>query len=228
LKPSSKLFIASSSDLPRLSAGAASAPDAVESGCRRRFASGSGLHLLEGLVDVHRRFLPEAARDQRRERDDETDHDDLDDHERHGPPIDLSGRDLGDRLARDLVVVVVHRRHASQVKKGKTEGRVHERRLHVHGEQHAEPDQIDAELLGHGADQRNHDERELEEIEEECEQEDQDVDDDQEAELAARQAGQQVLDPHGPSTAWNDKLNTVEPIRMKRTKHDSFIVESIA
>jgi len=31
-----------------------------------------------------------------------------------------------------------------------------------------------------------------------------------------------------PSTAWNDRLNTVEPIRMKSTKQDSFIVESIA
>ena len=32
----------------------------------------------------------------------------------------------------------------------------------------------------------------------------------------------------GPSTAWNDRLNTVEPIRMKSTKQDSFIVASIA
>ena len=32
----------------------------------------------------------------------------------------------------------------------------------------------------------------------------------------------------GPSTPWNDRLNTVEPIRMNRTKHDSFIVVSIA
>ena len=32
----------------------------------------------------------------------------------------------------------------------------------------------------------------------------------------------------GPSTPWNDRLNTVEPIRMKSTKHDSFIVVSIA
>jgi len=32
----------------------------------------------------------------------------------------------------------------------------------------------------------------------------------------------------GPSTPWNDRLNTVEPIRMKRTKQESFIVWSIA
>ena len=51
-------------------------------------------------------------------------------------------------------------------------------------------------LSATGADQRHDDERELEEVEEEGQQEEQDVDDDQEAELAARQAGQQVLDPH--------------------------------
>ena len=62
-------------------------------------------------------------------------------------------------------------------------------------QQHAEPDQVDAELFGDRADQRDHDERQLEEVEEEREEEDQDVDHDQEAELAARQAGQQVLDP---------------------------------
>ena len=32
----------------------------------------------------------------------------------------------------------------------------------------------------------------------------------------------------GPSTPWNDRLNTVEPTRMKSTKHESFMVESIA
>ena len=50
-------------------------------------------------------------------------------------------------------------------------------------------------LSATGAEQRHDDERELEEVEEERQQEDQDVDDDQEAELAAGQAGQQVLDP---------------------------------
>ena len=32
----------------------------------------------------------------------------------------------------------------------------------------------------------------------------------------------------GPSTAWNDRLKTVEPIRMKSTKLEIFIVVSIA
>ena len=32
----------------------------------------------------------------------------------------------------------------------------------------------------------------------------------------------------GPSTPWNARLKTVAPIRMNSTKHDSFIVESIA
>jgi hypothetical protein len=50
-------------------------------------------------------------------------------------------------------------------------------------------------FLRNGPDQRDHDERELEEIEEEREHEDQDVDDDEEAELSAGQARQQVLDP---------------------------------
>ena len=72
---------------------------------------------------------------------------------------------------------------------------MHERGLHVHAEQHAEPDQVDAELLRHRPEQRHDDERELEEVEEEREQEDEDVDDDQEADLPAGQVEQQVLDP---------------------------------
>ena len=59
-------------------------------------------------------------------------------------------------------------------------------------EDHAEPDQVDAELLRGGAEQRDDDEGELEEIEEERQEEDEDVDDDQEADLCrpvARSAG---------------------------------------
>ena len=52
--------------------------------------------------------------------------------------------------------------------------------------------------FSHGAQQRHHDERQLEEVEEEGEQEDEDVDDDEEAQLPARQVQQQVLDPHVP------------------------------
>src|SRR5207245_493180 len=58
------------------------------------------------------------------------------------------------------------------------------------------PDEVDAELVGDRAHERDHDERELEEIEEERENENQQVDDDQEPELAARQRREQVLDPH--------------------------------
>ena len=50
-------------------------------------------------------------------------------------------------------------------------------------------------LSAAGRQQRHDDEGELEEVEEEGQEEDQDVDDDQEADLAARQRGQQVLDP---------------------------------
>ena len=78
---------------------------------------------------------------------------------------------------------------------------MHEARLHVDAEQHAEPDQVDAERLRRGRQQRHDDEGELEEIEEEGEHEDEDVDDDQEADLAAGKADQQVLDPAMPVDA---------------------------
>jgi hypothetical protein len=72
---------------------------------------------------------------------------------------------------------------------------VHERGLHVHPQQHAEPDQVDAQLLGRRRQQRHDDEGQLEEIEEEGQQEDQNVHHDQEADLTAGQAAQQMLDP---------------------------------
>ena len=72
---------------------------------------------------------------------------------------------------------------------------MHEARLHVDAEQDAEPDQVDAELVRRGRQQRHDDEGELEEIEEEGEEEDEQVDDDQEADLAAGQRDQKVLDP---------------------------------
>ena len=61
--------------------------------------------------------------------------------------------------------------------------------------QHAEPDQVDAELLSHRAQQRHDDEGELEKIEEESQHEGERVDDDKKPDLAARQAGEQALDP---------------------------------
>ena len=63
---------------------------------------------------------------------------------------------------------------------------MHEARLHVDAEQHAEPDEVDAERLGGAGEQRHDDEGELEEIEEEREHEDDGVDDNEEADLSAR------------------------------------------
>jgi len=67
----------------------------------------------------------------------------LDQHKRHGAPVDLPGGDAGNRLSGDLVDEVPERRHAAQIEQRETERRVHERGLHVHPEQHAEPDQVD-------------------------------------------------------------------------------------
>ena len=64
------------------------------------------------------------------------------------------------------------RRDAAQVEQREAEGRVHEGGLHVDAEQHAEPDEVDAERLGHRREQRDDDEGDLEEVEEEREEED--------------------------------------------------------
>ena len=98
---------------------------------------------------------------------------------------------------RDTVHVLLVGRDRAQEKQRKAEGRVHERGLHVHGQQHAEPDQIDPHLLGHRAQQRHHDEREFKVVQEEGQEEDHEVDHDQEAHLTAGQAGQQMLHPLG-------------------------------
>ena len=91
-------------------------------------------------------------------------------------------------LARHAVDIRHLRRHGAQEEQREAEGRVHERGLHVHAQHHAEPDQVDAELVGGGPEQRDDDEGQLEEVEEEGEEEHQDVDEDQEADLAARAA----------------------------------------
>src|SRR5439155_4063892 len=83
----------------------------------------------------------------------------------------------------------------AQIEQGKAEWRMHERGLHVDAEQNAEPDEIDAELLRHRPEQRHDDEGELEEIKKEGEHEAQEIGDDEEAELTARQAEQEMLDP---------------------------------
>ena len=77
---------------------------------------------------------------------------------------------------------------------------MHERGLHVDAEHHAEPDQVDAELLRRRPEQRNDDEGELEEVEEEGEHEDEDVDEDQEADLAAGQRVSRCSTHMWPST----------------------------
>src|SRR5690606_17946845 len=69
------------------------------------------------------------------------------------------------------------------------------RGLHVDAEDHAEPDEVDAELVGRSRQERNDDEGDLEEIEEEGEEEDEQVDEDEEADLAAGERGQQILHP---------------------------------
>jgi hypothetical protein len=72
---------------------------------------------------------------------------------------------------------------------------MHEARLHVDTEQHAEPDEVDPECFRRAGEQRNDNEGKLEEIEKESEQEDNGIDDDQKTELPARHCHQEVLDP---------------------------------
>ena len=72
---------------------------------------------------------------------------------------------------------------------------MHERRLHVHAENHAEPDEIDAEPFRRRPEQGDHDEGDLEEVEKEGEEENEHVDEDEESDHAARQRDQQFLDP---------------------------------
>ena len=73
---------------------------------------------------------------------------------------------------------------------------MHERRLHVDAENHAEPDQVDAEFFRHRPEQRDDDEGEFEEVEEEGKNEDKRVDENEEADLAAGEGSQQMLDPY--------------------------------
>ena len=133
--------------------------------------------------------------DHAREDDDQRHHDALDDHERDRAPVDFTRGHTIRELARDLVGERLPRRNRAQIEQCKPERRMHERRLHVDAKNDAEPDQIDAEFLSSRSKQRDHDERQLEEVEEEGEQEHHDVHDDQEARLSARQRHQQMLDP---------------------------------
>ena len=60
----------------------------------------------------------------------------------------------------------------AQIEQREAERRMHEARLDVGADQHAEPDQVDAELVGDRRQQRDDDEGDLEEIEEERDHED--------------------------------------------------------
>ena len=72
--------------------------------------------------------------------------------------------------------------------------------LHVHAENDAEPDQVDAELFRRRPEQRNDDEGELEEVEEEGQQEHERVHEDQETDLSARQRGSRCSTQMWPLT----------------------------
>src|SRR5262252_764056 len=122
------------------------------------------------LVGIHARAFVEEGRDELRERDHDADHDELQRHPRDRAPVDLRAPHL-------------LRRDAAQVEEREAERRVHEGRLHVHAQQHPEPDEVDAELRRDRREQRDDDERDLEEIQEEGEKEDEDVDEDEEADL---------------------------------------------
>src|SRR5690242_5886450 len=73
---------------------------------------------------------------------------------------------------------------------------MHERGLHVDAKNDAKPDQIDAEMLGSGPQQRNDDESELEKVEEESQHKHEGVYEDKETNLAAGQRHEQMLDPN--------------------------------
>src|SRR4029078_6688217 len=87
------------------------------------------------------------------------------------------------------------RRDAAQIEQRKAERRMHEARLDVGADQHAEPDKVDTELVRGRRQQRNNDEGDLEEIEKKRDQENEDVGKDQKADLPAWERNQKVFDP---------------------------------
>ena len=103
---------------------------------------------------------------------------------------------------------------AAQIEQREAERRMHEARLDVGADQNAEPDQIDAELVGDRRQQRNDDEGDLEEIEEERDHEDEDVDEDQEADRPPGSEVSRSSIQTLPPTPWNTRLKTRAPIRM--------------
>src|SRR5262249_6856395 len=143
-----------------------------------------------GRIDASTAVDPVAHRARPEDDDDHQNH--LQYHPRNGAPVDFRGLDRP-------------RRDAAQIKQGKAEGRVHEARLNVRADQHAEPDEIDAELVGNRRQKRNDDERDLEEIEEECDHEHESIDEDQKPDLSPRQRRQHILDPYLSADALEDE-----------------------
>ncbi len=102
----------------------------------------------------------------------------------------------GNRTPIDVRRLHRRRRDAAQVEQREAEWRMHETGLDVGADQHAEPDEVDAELVGGGRQQRNDDEGDLEKIEKERNHEHEDIHEDQEADRSPRQRRQHGLDPH--------------------------------
>jgi hypothetical protein len=94
---------------------------------------------------------------------------------------------------------------------------MHERRLHVHTQDDAEPDQVDADALGCRREQRHDDKGDLEEIEEEGEEKHHQIDEDEKARDAARQRYEQFLDPTVPVDAIESKRKGA---RAEQNKYD--------
>jgi hypothetical protein len=73
---------------------------------------------------------------------------------------------------------------------------MHERGLQIDREKHRQPHHLDPGLMCNRCDQRQHDERDLEEVEEESETEYSDVHEHQEAEIARRYVLEKGFDPN--------------------------------
>src|SRR5260221_13361574 len=88
---------------------------------------------------------------------------------------------------------------------------MHEARLNIGADQHTEPNQIDAELVGNRRQERNDEECDFKEIEEEGDHEDEGVDEDQEADLSTWERCQQILDPNFSAYALEHKAEGPRP-----------------
>ena len=152
-------------------------------------------HLLANGVQIHLRLGFQAARDQLRKGDEHAHHEQLDQQEGNGALVNLHRRHRLHELARDAVHIGTGRRHGAQEKQSEAERRMQERSLHVHRQQHAEPHQVNAQLLGHWRQQRHDDERQLEIVQKEREEEHHHVHQNQKAHRAARQVAEQAFHP---------------------------------